>query len=270
MNGKTIFPSPSADTLALPVFVTGASAGYTGVRIQRPYGYEHHQIALCTAGAGRFTCGDTQMALDAGCCFFFRKDIPHAYEPLTELWTLKWATFDGPGCPAVLDWLAYPSFGTFRTDDFEPSALFDRLVLQLERNDPFRASLVLQELLLAAMPRPERQRESERMEAVLRCIRTQYGRCLSLDELAGIHGCSTSWLCRAFRDAYGVSPMQYLNRHRISVAKSLLADTDLEIREIASRCGFSDPDYFCTAFRRQEDCPPSAFRARFRPDAVRH
>ncbi len=269
MNGKTVFPSPSVDVAALPVLVTGASSGYAGVRIQRPNGYEHHQLALCMDGTGRFTCGDATMEVDAGCCFFFRKDIPHAYEPTTGSWTLKWATFDGPGCPAVLDWLGYPPFGMFRTENYEPSTLFDRLVLQLERNDPFRASLVLQELLLAARPLPERQRETERLEPVLRCIRTEYGRCLTLDELADIHGCSTSWLCRVFRDACGVPPMQYLNRHRLSVAKALLADTDLMIHEVAARCGFPDPDYFCTVFRRQEGCPPSAFRTRFRPEAMR-
>ena len=66
-------------------------------------------------------------------------------------------------------------------------------------------------------------------------------------------------LCRAFRRAYGLAPLQYVNALRIERAKFLIHDTRLPLAAVARRVGFSSPAYFCRQFRQQVGQSPSAY-----------
>lgn len=48
----------------------------------------------------------------------------------------------------------------------------------------------------------------------------------------------------------GCKPSAYVNRIRISAAKLLLTDTDMTVREIADRVGYSDVYYFSKVFKK--------------------
>lgn len=50
---------------------------------------------------------------------------------------------------------------------------------------------------------------------------------------------SNSYLSTAFKNAYGVSLVQYLNRLRVEHAKKLILDPPMSIKEIALASGFS-------------------------------
>ena len=60
----------------------------------------------------------------------------------------------------------------------------------------------------------------------------------------------------------GMSPSAYIKELRITEAKKLLEDTDLQISEISSRCGFSTPRYFTQVFKAATDMTPSQYRQR--------
>lgn len=92
-------------------------------------------------------------------------------------------------------------------------------------------------------------RAAERTVADMPSIQRQ------LEEL----GYSYAHLCRCFRRAYGVAPLQYINALRIERAKSLIHDTQLPLGEVARRVGFDSPAYFCRQFRRQVSLSPSAY-----------
>jgi AraC-like DNA-binding protein len=69
------------------------------------------------------------------------------------------------------------------------------------------------------------------------------------DHLAQL-GYSYAHLCRRFHEAYGLSPLQYVNALRIERARLLLRDASLPISEIARRVGHDNPAYFCRQFRK--------------------
>ena len=66
--------------------------------------------------------------------------------------------------------------------------------------------------------------------------------------------------------AYGLSPMEYLASRRVAQARILLFSTTLSIKEIAFRCGFSDPYYFTKVFTKRTGLCPTRYRALARPD----
>lgn len=67
---------------------------------------------------------------------------------------------------------------------------------------------------------------------------------------------------RRFRDKTGTSPANYILQARLRKAAGLLKrHPALSCREIARRCGFKDPNYFSTAFRRQFGHSPKTHAA---------
>jgi LacI family transcriptional regulator len=68
---------------------------------------------------------------------------------------------------------------------------------------------------------------------------------------------------RRFRAALGRGPKQEIDRVRIEFAQSLLRSTDLPIRNIARRAGFTSPVHLSRAFRASQSTTPRAYRQQF-------
>jgi len=65
---------------------------------------------------------------------------------------------------------------------------------------------------------------------------------------------------RCFKKTIGISPMQYLLKHRITVAARLLVESHLNITEIGDLSGFENPSHFARTFKHVMSCTPSEYR----------
>ena len=100
----------------------------------------------------------------------------------------------------------------------------------------------------------------ERLSRVIERIEDSIEHGISLQALADEAGLSRTYFAAAFRDATGYSPHRYLTRRRIARAREQLRHTDLDLAEIALRCGFSSQAHFTEYFRRETGTTPRAFR----------
>jgi LacI family transcriptional regulator len=71
---------------------------------------------------------------------------------------------------------------------------------------------------------------------------------------------SRTLLERRFRELLGCDPYEEILRQRLRHATELLSSTDLQIGEIAQRAGFSTPEYFSAAFKKQAGLCPIRYR----------
>lgn len=101
---------------------------------------------------------------------------------------------------------------------------------------------------------------SDIVQNCVNLIQTEYKNPLSLDYLAQECGVSVSYLSKLFRQALQMSPIQYLNRHRIEMACSLLLRGNLRVEDVAHEVGFSDHNYFIRAFKKAMGSTPGAYR----------
>lgn len=86
----------------------------------------------------------------------------------------------------------------------------------------------------------------------------------SLTKLSAAAGMSRSTFSTAFKNAFGQSPMDFVQKTRLHHAAGLLASTDLPIKVIAGSTGFASRSHFSRAFRTAYASDPSAYRsARF-------
>lgn len=121
----------------------------------------------------------------------------------------------------------------------------------------------------AAQKRPaaKRQRDGERMKAMLQFIQEHLAEELTLSQIAQSANISANECLRCFRSVVGSSPIQYVRLLRLQKAAGLLSSTDLPISDIAFRCGFQEMSYFAKLFRQWQGCTPSAYRSRKPPQS---
>jgi len=86
----------------------------------------------------------------------------------------------------------------------------------------------------------------------------------NLSELAEMCGISQSHLMRSFKASTGWQIHKYIAEERLNTAKRMLAEDQVNSREISARLGFRSPAYFATAFRRMTGKTPSEYRSAVR------
>jgi len=80
-----------------------------------------------------------------------------------------------------------------------------------------------------------------------------------ISEMIACSYMSEAYFRRIFRQLYGCSIVEFVNRLRVEYAKSLIESHSYSIREIAAMTGFSDEKYFSQVFRKITGCVPSKF-----------
>ena len=94
------------------------------------------------------------------------------------------------------------------------------------------------------------------IEPALRCIKNEYGRVMTVEELAKLCNISKYHFCRVFKQQMGVTVFQYIVKYRISVAAMMLNTGNYSIGEVASMCGFEDISYFYRCYKRINGMAP--------------
>ncbi|MDR3713380.1 MAG: AraC family transcriptional regulator [Puia sp.] len=64
-----------------------------------------------------------------------------------------------------------------------------------------------------------------------------------------------------FKEQFGFTPLEYINRERIKLAKQLLSDPRNNITATSFQCGFSDVNYFVRIFRKMEGITPKTYQS---------
>lgn len=83
---------------------------------------------------------------------------------------------------------------------------------------------------------------------------------LSVESLAQELRCSARHLSKVFHHQVGERIIEQINRLRLQSAIEALRSTQLSVKEIASACGYSDPNYFARVFRQETGRSPQQFR----------
>lgn len=105
-------------------------------------------------------------------------------------------------------------------------------------------------------------RPSLAREKFIRCkalIDTAGARFASLEDLARALHADASGLSRLFRRYEGVSPYQYLLRHKMNLAAQDLIRTGGFVKEVAARAGYADAYHFSRVFKAVHGIAPAHF-----------
>jgi AraC-like DNA-binding protein len=104
---------------------------------------------------------------------------------------------------------------------------------------------------------------SHREQKIVRAIRTLVEKKgiaqIKIKDLSDALHLSTGHISRVFRRTTGMTLEEFLIRQRVELAKRTLLDPRLNVAEVAERCGFCNPAYFASVFRKYVNCTPRQF-----------
>ena len=110
------------------------------------------------------------------------------------------------------------------------------------------------------MRRPEIRGEHFRILQSVTLMEENPERHFSLEQLAKLSQMSIPAYTQKFRSAFGLSPMQYLQKTRLFQVQHYLATTNLSIGEIAELTGFCTSNYLIKIFHRELGITPAQYR----------
>jgi len=233
-----------------------------------------YELVLILDGHVSYSCNGEEFKAHPGTVIFSRMGFSETYRWDPERETRHiYCHFDVDRVPSY-----WPVMGSwpivFTRVDPVVATLFHH-VIQLCRSHPTwpseRPSVttcrVVEVLMTALLQKPESELALSRPESVQRA--TQYMRRVldeaslspvTLKDLADAASISPKHLCRLFHQSLGCSPMQACRYLRLQLAVVLLSRSNLSVKQIGSRCGFTTPHHFSRCFAQTFGKAPSLVR----------
>ena len=97
-------------------------------------------------------------------------------------------------------------------------------------------------------------------EEISEFINKNYQKNISIQMLCDQFSFSKNHIINIFRNAYGQTPIAYLNSVRLKRAEELLITTSDSIESISFHCGYQNYSHFYRQFTRKNNLSPEAFR----------
>ncbi|WP_051293332.1 helix-turn-helix domain-containing protein [Olivibacter sitiensis] len=151
----------------------------------------------------------------------------------------------------------------------EIMSLVEKLIQINVGNQPFKdalAEIAIQELLIRIMQYQnltcieEAKAGATQLSDVVAYIRNNLSQPIKVEDLCKKACMSKPGFFRAFKNELGISPMEFIIRERIRVAKKYLASPSGSIKEACYAAGFNSINYFSRIFKKHEGITPGAFQ----------
>ncbi|WP_274649845.1 AraC family transcriptional regulator [Paenibacillus humicola] len=270
----------------LSVLFSGEGKPYPLHRIG-PVVHNYYLVHTVLSGRGTFEIDGKTYECGRGDTFFIFPDILFTYTADSdEPWQYRWIAFQGETAEGLLAGMGItPRHPVIHAADTRRLArLYRSVKLALERTEyPELADLEAGGLLRvmlkeygminagrmtpqAQMPVPDIERQ---INQAIRMLSYQYSDRFSIEDLARKLGYHRTHLSKMFKQATGLSPMQFLLKVRMVRARELLSGSKyLSIDQVASSVGYPDALYFSKQFRKTHGISPTEYRSRNRPNSL--
>ena len=266
---QSIYPN-NPQVRQLPIYLVGIGGSEYQGHVNRPEGYYWNQLLYSVKGQGCLKTDTHTVTLSEGWFFFLPNGAPHEYYPVTETWEVRWVVFDGYAWPQITKELGLTRPIFLKPDDCSSLEKIYNKMFVAQKTDKvfcdFTCSGLIYDYLLEFYRQVTTKNssggndKSELLMPVLNYIDDHFAQDFPMTALAELAGVSSQHLCRIFKETMHMRPTEYLTYRRLGEAKHLLRHTCLSIAEIGAKCGFPDPGYFSTVFKRYEGMSPAEYR----------
>lgn len=106
----------------------------------------------------------------------------------------------------------------------------------------------------------ESETKSKTFDSILAFVQRNATQNISLRDIAQACSCSESAVSHLFKTYTNEPVKKYIMKMRIKTAENFLLKSDLPVTDIALLSGFSNTNYFSTAFKKQNGVNPTEYR----------
>lgn len=257
---------------ALPFIEARAIADGREVCYAR-HSHAHFSIGAITSGRSTYVHEQAQFEVAAGTVVLMNPGDVHACNPIDDQpWSYVMLYVETPWLTNLQHQSGFAEdvqFRRFSATHLQDVGLFRELialydVLVDDQQDVLRkqstAVEFFSDLQLRLNPGDQRLREPNfKLERAADYIREHCTDLLSLDDICTEAQLSPSYLIRAFKQHYGMTPHAFLVNQRIQFARERLRHGQL-IADVALEAGFADQAHFQRAFKQHLAATPGQYR----------
>ncbi|WP_160108001.1 helix-turn-helix transcriptional regulator [Pseudomonas izuensis] len=237
------------------------------------HAHEHFSIGAITAGRSTYVHEQSRFEVSAGTVVLMNPGDVHACNPIdNQPWSYLMMYVDTLWLTDLQHQLGFsedPAFRRFAVTHTSDADLFDGLqglydVLIDPQQDVLRkhsaAVEFFTEVQLRLNPVDQPLREPNfKLERAADFIREHCTHMLKLEDICDAAQLSPSYLIRAFKQHYGMTPHAFLVNRRIQFAREQLRNGKL-IADVALEAGFADQAHFQRAFKQHLAATPGQYR----------
>jgi AraC-like DNA-binding protein len=226
------------------------------------HSHESFSIGVITSGRNTYQSGDQRIEVGAGTTVLMNPGVVHNCNPIKgEPWSYLMMFVDLP-------WLQAHGFRLPMQTRSGSPGLYRRVLQGFA--DLFDAGVADREARLVALfdalpgllggSESVCEEGSPRLEAAAAFIRAHRTSPLSLEDICSACGLSRSYLIRAFRQRFGLTPHGYLLDQRVQMARAQLRK-GRAIADVALEAGFADQAHLQRAFKQHLAATPGHYRS---------
>lgn len=213
-------------------------------------------------GAGWVECNGQLRRVEKDTIYFLPQGMDQSYyadkdKPYTKIFM----NISGSLCSSLTE--AYGLAGRFIFPGSGLKPIFERIPELLKKDSSLEATqAALQGIFVEILCRISATSESHSIEAVRmkNYLDANIRRIVTAEELSRQIYRSADYCRKLFVREFGVTVYGYQLNTKMTIAKSLLADTSMSVGEIAESLGYSDAHYFSNLFLQKCGCRPLAYR----------
>ena len=247
------------------------SSRYGGDWHSVPHTHNHTELFFIVSGKGQFLIQDQTFPVGVNNLVIINPNVLHTEASLNAQ-PLEYIVLGIDGIELATN---ENSNGQFWILDYfesvEVSSCLRNILREMELKNPGYEDVcqAYMEILIIRLMRnttmtvqikPQVISGNRQCATVKRYIDLHFKEPLTLEQLSEEAHMSKYYLSHAFKQEYGVSPINYMISRRIEESKYLLSETDLSMSQIAQLLGFSSLSYFSQVFRKSQDISPMEFR----------
>ncbi|ACX64588.1 AraC family transcriptional regulator [Paenibacillus sp. FSL H8-0457] len=202
---------------------------------------------------------------------YFPMQAQHYYSSEDDPWDVRWFHFYGSG---LQNYFIERGFHKSQLWSIRQPAVFEEaheaLLNEAETHrmlKPAQLSTLTYSLLAvfveqaSSLSDNKSNNSANRIHELLPIMQQEAAQPFILEEWAARLGVSTYYFCKLFRNVMEMTPMDFVTRCRLQMAKQWLLDhKDKTIGQIAVEAGYPSVSYFNKRFMEHEGMTPSSYR----------
>jgi AraC-like DNA-binding protein/uncharacterized protein YxeA len=257
-------PGSTAKKIFFYIICTGLFIYEDSYMLKRD-NYNSFLIMFIQKGKSTIFYDDKSFNAKAGDVVFLDCHKMHGYKSDGELQSL-WFHFDGNMSSEYFN-LIYENRGCVITlnNSYSVQKYMYEIYNSYKAEKPINEALIsayISRILSEFFTSSEQTSDNEIsiIEKAINYINNHYDNTLTLKNLAQNVNLSPFYFTRFFKKETGYTPYEYIIKTRLNNAKILLKTTDLSIKEIAFKCGFTTESSFINCFKKNTLITPGHFR----------
>lgn len=237
------------------------------------HAHEHFSIGAITAGRSTYIHEQSHFQVGTGTVVLMNPGDVHACNPIdNQPWSYLMLYVDTPWLTDLQHQLGFShdlAFRRFSVTHNRDAQLFAGLtglygVLVDDQQDVLHKHSTAVEFFTQVQLRlnpvdPPLREPNFKLERAADYIRDNCTRILKLEDICAAAQLSPSYLIRAFKQHYGMTPHAFLVNRRIQFAQNRLRSGKL-IADVALEAGFADQAHFQRAFKQHLAATPGQYR----------